>query len=212
VVHLGQPVLDPVLAADPVEDVPAVPDVLLARGEPHAVVGEHRVDAVGHRRDQAAQELRGLHLARAPHEAGEGELARAVGRHEQAQLALFGADLGEVDVEVAERVAREAFLLRLVAFGLRQPADAVPFQAAVQAGAREMRDGRLQAVEAVVQRQERVPAEGDDGRLLLRRQDGRANLFRAHAGVARALPTAPFLHGRRADAVALGRRPHALFT
>jgi hypothetical protein len=40
VVHLGQLVLDAVLIADPVEDVLAVPDVLLARGE---------LDAVAHR-------------------------------------------------------------------------------------------------------------------------------------------------------------------
>src|SRR5688572_19602458 len=93
----------------------------------------------------------------------------------RAQLAFFGADFGDVDVEVAEGIGREAFSLGLVAFDLRQPIDAVPLQAAMQAGAREMRDGRLQAVEAVVQRQERVPAEGDDDLLLLRRQDGRAN-------------------------------------
>lgn len=34
----------------------------------------------------------------------EGELARAVDGNEQVELALFGADLCDVDVEVADRV------------------------------------------------------------------------------------------------------------
>ena len=58
-VHLGQPVLDPVLVADPVEDMLAVPDVLLARGELHAVVGEHRVDLVRDGLDHGFQEACG---------------------------------------------------------------------------------------------------------------------------------------------------------
>jgi hypothetical protein len=48
------------------------------------------------------------------------------------QLTLFGADLGDVDVEIAERVALEGLLGGLVAGDLGQPADAVPLEAAVQ--------------------------------------------------------------------------------
>ena len=62
-VHPGQAVLDLVLVANPVEDVPAVVDVLLARGKLDAVVGENGVDPIGNSLDQGAQELRGLHLA-----------------------------------------------------------------------------------------------------------------------------------------------------
>jgi hypothetical protein len=50
-------------------------------------------------------------------------------RHEQAQLALFGTDLGQI--EVAERIAGEALLGGLGALDLRQPADPVSYQAAV---------------------------------------------------------------------------------
>ncbi len=53
-VHLCQPVLDVMLAADAVEDVLAVPDVLLARRELEAQVGEHRMDAVRHGLDEVA--------------------------------------------------------------------------------------------------------------------------------------------------------------
>jgi len=40
-------------------------------------------------------------------------------RHEQAQLAFFGLHLGDVDVDIADRVAGEALLGGLVAFDLR---------------------------------------------------------------------------------------------
>ena len=48
-----------------------------------------------------------------------------------------------------------------------------------------MRDRRLERVEAVVQRQERVAAEGDAGRFLLDRQRGGAWLPRPHRQVGR---------------------------
>jgi hypothetical protein len=59
-VGLGEPVLDAVLAADPVEDVahPArgrAVAVLGQVGEGHAVVGQHGVDAVGEDLDHLAQ-------------------------------------------------------------------------------------------------------------------------------------------------------------
>ena len=41
-----------------------------------------------------------------------------------------------------------------------------------------MRDRRLQGVEAIVERQQRMPAEGDDDRLLLDRQNRRLWLLR----------------------------------
>ena len=36
-----------------------------------------------------------------------------------------------------------------------------------------MRDGRLQRIEAIVERQQRMPPEGDDDRLLIDGKDGR---------------------------------------
>src|SRR4051794_37756421 len=99
VVHLRQPMLDAVLVADAVEDVAAVPDVLLAWGELHAVVGQHGMDTVGDGLDQVAQEVGGLHLSGASDQADEGELAGAVDGHEKTELAFLGADLGDVDVE-----------------------------------------------------------------------------------------------------------------
>src|SRR5919107_5843776 len=105
------------------------------------------MDAVWDRLDRVAQEPGGLHLARALDQAGEGELARAVDGHEQPQLPLFRADLGDVDMEVADRVGGEALLARPVTVDLGQPADAVPLEAAVQGRAGQMRDGGLEGVE-----------------------------------------------------------------
>lgn len=45
-------------------------------------------------------------------------------------------------------------------------------EAAVQGGAGELWDGRLQGVEAIIQRQERVAAEGDDDSFLLNGERG----------------------------------------
>ena len=51
---------------------------------------------------------------------------------------------------------------RTLAVEIGQPADTVALEAAVQSGAGELRDRRLQGIEAIVERQERVAPEGDD--------------------------------------------------
>ena len=129
---LGQPVLDVMLVADPVEDV--VEGVFVVRhvGELDAVVGQHGVDGIGHGSDQIVQELGGDHLARFAMSLDERELAGAVDPHEQAQLSLGGLHLGDVDVEVADRVGLELALRFLVAGHFGQPADPMALQAAVQ--------------------------------------------------------------------------------
>ena len=56
-------------------------------------------------------------------ELGEGDLRGAVYGHEKIELSLLGSDLGDVDVEEADRIGLELLLVRLVALDLRQPAD-----------------------------------------------------------------------------------------
>jgi hypothetical protein len=75
-----------------------------------------------------------------------------------------------------------------------------------------VRDGGLEPVEAVVERQERVAAEGDDNRFLLGCEHSRANFLGPHRRVGRGGALAPFLHCGGADPEALGQRPHALLT
>ncbi len=48
-------------------------------------------------------------------ELDEGELRGAVDPDVEVKLAFFGADLGDVDVEVADRIDLELLLSRLVA-------------------------------------------------------------------------------------------------
>ena len=69
----------------------------------------------------------------------------------------------------AERIVRifELALGRGFAFDLRQPGDPMALQTAMQRRARQVRNGRLQSVEAVVERQQGMPSEGDDDRLFL---------------------------------------------
>lgn len=75
-----------------------------------------------------------------------------------------------------------------------------------------MRNGRLQRVEAVVQRQQGVPAEGDDDSLVLQAQHAGARLLRPHASVRAGRARAPLLHRGRADPVSSGGGSHALLT
>ena len=95
------------------------------RGELDAVVGEHGVDLVRDGRDQPEQELLGDGGGGLLVQFDESELRCAIDGDEHVQLALFGPHLGDVDVEVADRVAFELLLRRLVTFDIRQAADAV---------------------------------------------------------------------------------------
>jgi hypothetical protein len=74
----------------------------------------------------------------------------------------------------------------------------------MQAGAGEVRQGRLEGVEAVVERQQRMTAEGNDDGLILDRQDRGSGLLRASAQVGDGGPPPPLGHGLGVDPVAPG--------
>src|SRR5262245_25010001 len=96
-----------------------------------------------------------------------------------------------VDVEVADRIAFEGLLGGLVAGDLRQPTDAMPFEAPMEGRSGQAWDGRLQGIEAAVQRKQRVLAEGDDDGLFLGRQDCGVWGLRPHRGIMDERPLAP---------------------
>ena len=75
-------------------------------------------------------------------------------------------------MEEADRIDVEHLLAGLVSLDLRQPADAMPFQATVQRGASQLRNRGLQGVQTVIERQESVLAKRNDDGLLLDGQDG----------------------------------------
>src|ERR1700683_3658167 len=80
----------------------------------------------------------------------------------------------------------------------------------MQRRARQMRDRRLQGVEAIVERQQSMPSEGDNDGLFLDGQDRRFGLLRSRRQVGNGGPGLPFGDGFRVDAVALGQNSQAL--
>ena len=75
---------------------------LRAIGELDAVVGQHGVDLVGNGRDQAQEGCGRDPVAFSS--VREGELRGPVDGDEQIEFALLGPDLGDVDVEEADRI------------------------------------------------------------------------------------------------------------
>jgi hypothetical protein len=97
-----------------------------------AIVGEHGVDLVRHRGSESAKEVAGYSPGGLLVQLDEGELGRAINRDQEVEAPFLGTDLGDVDVEIAKRVALELALVGRVALDRRQLRDAVPLQAAVQ--------------------------------------------------------------------------------
>src|SRR5665213_1238026 len=75
-----------------------------------------------------------------------------------------------------------------------------------------MRDRRLQRIEAIVQRQQRMPAKGDDDRLVLDGQDRRSRLPGTRREIGRRDPLLPLGDRLRVDPVASGQNSQALLT
>jgi hypothetical protein len=76
----------------------------------YAIVGEYGVDFEGNCFGQGLQEGRGgLHRSDVV-QLCEGKLREPVHSHKEIQLPLFGADLRDVDMEVADRIGLELFL------------------------------------------------------------------------------------------------------
>jgi hypothetical protein len=123
VVGLCEAVFDLVHPAGPVEGMAApgrrwAVTVLRQVGELDAVVSEHRVYLVRHGLDQFLQEGPGSCARGLPLQPGEDVLGGAVHGHEEVELALSSANLGDVDVEEADRIAPEGLLSGFVAFDL----------------------------------------------------------------------------------------------
>ena len=93
------------------------------RGEVGSVVGEDRVDLVGDGGDEAAQEVSGGPARDLFVQFDEGELRGPIDCNDEIELALSGSNLGDVDMEIADRIDLELALGRGFAFDLGQPRD-----------------------------------------------------------------------------------------
>ena len=85
-------------------------------------------------------------------------------------------------------------------------------QTPVKGRARQVRDGGLQGIKAVVERQQSMPSEGDDDGLFLGRQDRRSGLLRPCRQIGDGGSRFPLGDRLRVDPVALRQRPQALLT
>ena len=140
------------------------------------------------------------------------ELRSSVDRDEHVEFVLLCADLCKVDMEVSNGVGTELAALWLVTFHLGQPADVVALQAAMQRRSGQVRNSGLQGVETVIQRQQRVLAEGNDNRFFLDGEHRGMSILRAGSHIGSVTPAPPLGDRLRVDPVALGQDPQALLT
>lgn len=167
VIGFGQTMFDSTAKTDAVEGMTteasrwssAVPGQV---GELNTVVGQHGVDAIGNGRNQRFQKRGSSAHVCAFDQFNKGELRGTVDSHEQIEFAFSGANLGQVDMEVADRVALELLPVGLAAFHFRKTADAMPFQATMQRRTGQPGNGGLEGIETVVQRQQGVSAKSND--------------------------------------------------
>lgn len=76
---------------------------------------------------------------------------------------------------------------------------------------RQLRDRGLKSVEAIVERQQRMPAKGNDNGFLLKGKNGGLRR-RPGLSVRNRGPLPPLGYGLRVDPMALGEGPQALLT
>jgi hypothetical protein len=124
VFDLGQPVVDIIFAAAPIEHVGEVGcgraiSVTRWQGERDAIVGQDRVDLVRHGCDERFQEGRCGFPVRFLDELDEGEFARAIDGDKKRQLSFRSLDFRYIDMKVANRIAFELLLVRLIAVDIR---------------------------------------------------------------------------------------------
>ena len=105
---------------------------IAGRGEMHSVVGEYSVDRIGHELDQCVQEVGRDPLSGLLMHLDEGELGGPVDGDEEVKLALLGANFGNIDVEVADRVCLELLAPGPVAIYVGKPGDVVPLQTTME--------------------------------------------------------------------------------
>src|ERR1700722_5835399 len=104
----------------------------LGIGEVDAVVGQHRMDLVGYRLDEGAQEVGCGARDCFDVQRSEGELAGAVDGDEEVELAFGGLHFGDVDMEEADGIGFESLPDRLVSLDLGESTDAMALKTAMQ--------------------------------------------------------------------------------
>lgn len=94
---LGEAVLEAVLGADAVEEVPKGPGLVAPVAKPGAVVGSHRVHPARQLGQYAPQKPGGQHFCGLRRQPGKGPFAGAVDGHKRVLAAFFGLHFGKID-------------------------------------------------------------------------------------------------------------------
>ena len=95
------------LRGDHLFDLSRRPSIASRIGEVQAVVGQDCVDSVRNSFDERIEEICGDARRGPLVQFDECELRRPVDRHEQIEPAFGGANLGDVDMEIADRIGFE---------------------------------------------------------------------------------------------------------
>jgi hypothetical protein len=132
-----------VLGADTIKQQFEGVTILLAVGKLNSVIGQDGVDFVGNSGDEMAQEFDRDRPSCPLIQFGIDKLGDSVNGNEQLQLTFFSADLGNVDVKIADGILLETLFLRLRIGHLGQATNAGSLQPAMQSGSREVWDGVL---------------------------------------------------------------------
>lgn len=99
-------------------DILRCPSVAGRIGEMRVVVGQHGMDAVWNRSGKGVQEVTGNATCCFLVQLDKCEFRRPVNHHEEIEAPHFGADFGDVDMKIADRISLELRALRLVALGV----------------------------------------------------------------------------------------------
>ena len=153
--------------ANTVENAHNGPVISLPAGELDAVISQDMSERIRNGGNQVAQELGRDHFALPFMRFDTGKPCCAINGRQQAEPALFGADFGDVDVEIPDRTFFELLFLRLAAFHIWRAADPVTLITAARGGARPMGDRGPQGIQAITQRQAGRLAKGRAHRFLL---------------------------------------------
>ena len=113
VIDLGQPVFNGRLAAGALKDMLKRVVVALSIDELNTVISEDGVNFIGDGIDQVSQEPSCHQFPSLIVELSEGEFGCPVHGHEEIELPLFGSDLGNIDVEIADGVLFESLFAGL---------------------------------------------------------------------------------------------------
>jgi len=177
-----------------------------------AVISEDGVDLVRNNLDQLFQEISGCFSGGLINQLCEGEFGSAVHSDKKVELSLLRADLGQIDMKVADRIGLELLAGGARSIEMRQATDSMTLKAAMERGSGKLGDGGLQCVETIIEWQQGMFTKGNSDGLLVGSQRCRARFLRSHRRIFHEGALAPLLNGLGVDAIPLGKLQEALLT